>query len=310
MDWRVKALVQGTLSRLPGGMAANDLLQRTLGKRRDQGEHIDQKVRQDWLVHMTQLHRLGFDPRGKLLLEIGTGWLPVFPLCFALVGARGCHTYDLSRHLVSDAVPGTLARLQQHLGALADAAGQPLAEVQARWQQLAAASDGAALLAAAGVEYHAPQDVTRCGLADQSVDLVFSNSVLEHVPGPVIDQMMVETRRVLRQDGLVYHSVNCGDHYAYFDKSLSPVNYLRYTERQWRWLNNDFMYQNRLRPADFLQSAQRAGLHLTMEAWRPRPELLQALDRQAVAPQFRHLPPEQLCCTSIDFAAMPRPPAA
>ena len=38
--------------------------------------------------------------------------------------------------------------------------------------------------------------------------------------------MMREAFRVLRPGGLSIHSVNCADHYAYFDHNVSPINYL------------------------------------------------------------------------------------
>ena len=41
MDWRVKAVVQGLLAKIPTGTVVNDLLQRAVGGRRDEGAHID-----------------------------------------------------------------------------------------------------------------------------------------------------------------------------------------------------------------------------------------------------------------------------
>ena len=77
----------------------------------------------------------------------------------------------------------------------------------------------------ARIEYRAPADATITGLADRSVALVFSNSVLEHVTHAVLGPMMREARRLLEHDGMLLHSVNCGDHYAYFDpkKSSWPI---------------------------------------------------------------------------------------
>ena len=101
MDWRVKGVLQGLLSRVPGGTVLNDALQRAAGGRRDEGAHIDIKFKADWLVQVEVLNRLGFRVQGRDLLEIGTGWLPVFPLCFSLAGARRSHTFDLNRRAVT-----------------------------------------------------------------------------------------------------------------------------------------------------------------------------------------------------------------
>ncbi len=306
MDWRVKAIVQSVLSKAPGGMQVNSALQALLGGRRNLAQHIDVKVTADWLVHARHLRELNFDLSQRVMVEVGTGWLPVMPLCFALAGVGRCITIDLNRHLQLRQVPAVLARLGEHLDAMAQACGQPVASLRQRWQALATIEDGATLLQAAGIEYHAPGDAAATGLGAASVDLVFSNSVLEHVPAAVLGALMRETARILHPDGLALHNVNCGDHYAYFDRSITAVDYLRFSEREWRRWNNDLLYQNRLRAIDFTQAAQAAGLHIVMDHHRARADLLARMNEITVAEPFRHLPNEELCCTSIDFAATPR----
>jgi SAM-dependent methyltransferase len=305
MDWRVKGVLQGLLSRVPGGTVVNDALQRAAGGRRDEGAHIDIKVRADWLVQVEVLNRLGFRIQGRELLEIGTGWLPVFPLCFALAGARRCHTFDLHRHLNLAVMAKALHELERHIPAIAQACGDTESAVRERWQRLVAVGDGAGILQAAGIEYHAPADATLTGLPDASVALVFSNSVLEHITPEVLSPMMRESRRVLQPDGLSLHSVNCGDHYAYFDRSITQVHYLQFTDLQWRKWNNDLLYQNRLRPVDFVDAARAAGMDVLLDMHVPRPELMARFEQIPIAPEFRRYPPEQLCCTSVTFAARP-----
>jgi SAM-dependent methyltransferase len=306
MDWRIKGVIQGTLARAPAGMWLNDRLQALAGGRRDIGQHVDAKVTLDWLVHARHLDQLGWALPGRRLLEVGTGWLPVMPLCFAVAGFGRSITVDLHRHLQLPLVRPVLLRLERHLPAMALACGQPLGTLQTRWHGLTQAGSGLALLEAAGIEYHAPANATRTGLAAGSVDLVFSNSVLEHVPEPVLHALMQETRRVLSPEGLALHNVNCGDHYAYFDRAITPIHYLRYTEAQWRRWNNDILFQNRLRAVDFLAAAQAAGLETVLDTHRGRPELMARMHELPIAAQFRHYPASELCCTSLDFAARVR----
>lgn len=305
MDWRIKGVIQGVLSRIPCGVAVNDALQRAAGGRRDEARHIDIKFRADWLVQVDVLNQIGMRVKGRDLLEIGTGWLPVFPLSFALAGARRCITYDLNRHLNPAVVPSALRELERHLPAIALACGDDEAAVRQRWQRLTSAGDGAAILMAAGIDYRAPADATVTGLPDKSVALVFSNSVLEHVTQEVLAPLMRESCRILQTDGLALHSVNCGDHYAYFDRTITPIHYLRYSENEWRKWNNDLLYQNRLRPVDFVDSARHAGMDVLLDLHVPRPELMARFEQIPIAQEFRRYTPEQLCCTSVTFAARP-----
>ncbi|MBK8743146.1 MAG: hypothetical protein IPM02_28430 [Betaproteobacteria bacterium] len=235
MNWRIKGCIQGVLSRLPAGARLNSLLQSLLGGRTDEARHIDLKFRADWLTLMSMLQRQKFGVRDRVLMEIGTGWLPVLPLCFALAGARQVHSYDLHRHLIPRAASTVLRQLEPQL------------------IQLAA--------------------------------------------------LMNESARLLRDSGLVLHSVNCGDHYAYFDRSITPIHYLRFTTRQWRRWNNELLFQNRLRPSDFTAAAEGAGLRVVSQNRTLRQDLLENLPHTPIAPEFQHYSADELCTTSVTFVA-------
>ncbi|SRR5579871_1715839 len=310
MNWKVKGVVQKVLSAVPGGIWLNDQMQRTVGELRHFDATVDSKVIDDWMVLAAHTRALNRPLRNLAVMEIGTGWFPTLPMCYYLAGARECQTFDLNRHLNAGETLRMARRLQKHLPAIAqlsgDASREALADVEARYAALApalAANDAADLLRRAGIIYHAPGDAAATGLPDSSLDMVFSNSVLEHVPGPVIQAMFHEQRRVLKPGGLAVHSVNCGDHYAYFDRARNPVEYLTYSENEWSFWNNDLLYQNRLRPSDFLNMARAAGLALPLIEFRPKPALLEKLPSLKIDPRFAAYPPAELCCTSIDFVA-------
>lgn len=292
MNWRLKGLIQKGLSAVPGGVRLNDALQRSVGGLRHPERNMSMKVTQDWLVLARHMRELGMPLEGLRYMEVGTGWFPTLPACFLLAGARSVVSFDLTRHLDAGLTDTLWRHLETHLPAIAEVAGQPLDTVRARY----------AARPRPNVDYRAPADATRSGLADNSVDVVFSNSVLEHVPRPVIAGMLHEAHRVLRPGGLSIHSVNCADHYAYIDPDITFINYLTYTEADWTFWNNDLQYQNRMRPSDFVALSEQAGLTTVLSVHRPRPELLAALPSLNIAAEFRGYPEDQLCSTSVDFA--------
>jgi hypothetical protein len=109
---------------------------------------------------------------------------------------------------------------------------------------------------------------------------------------------------VLRSGGVAIHAVNCADHYAYFDRKITFINYLAYSERQWRLWNNEFQYVNRLRPRDFVAMAVNTGFDVRLRKVRIRRELKPALETMALAPEFRHYDPDELCATSVLLGAI------
>ena len=302
MHWRIKGIVQKALSTVPQGTRVNDLLQRTVGGLRNFDRQVESKV-DDWVIFVDHLANLGVPVRGLRLFEIGTGWFPTLPVCFALAGAGSCQTFDLTRHMSPKLTRRMLAAMERLLPKIAEASKRPIEDVRADYEKITNQPTLPAILDAARIHYHAPADATKTSLPDNSVDVVFSNSVFEHVPREVIGDMMRESRRVLRGGGLAIHCVNCGDHYAYVDRAITPINYLTYPSSRWRLWNNDLLYQNRMRPKDFRDLAEREGLEVVLDHYRPRPELLEMLPRMNIAEEFRHYPPEQLCSTSVALAA-------
>jgi SAM-dependent methyltransferase len=310
MNWRIKGIIQKTLSVTPGGSAINNRLQLKLGGLRNFERSVDSKVCDDWFVFLDHLRKIQFPIEGHRFLEIGTGWYPTLPTCFAIAGAQSCLTFDVKRLLDWNLTRRMLRRLEVHLPEMASRAGGSEPVFRDRWTRLMTARDFGEFCELSGIDYRSPGDAAATGLDSCSVDVVFSNSVLEHVPRPVIVDLMRETRRVLRHGGIAMHSVNCGDHYAYFDRSITQIHYLRYGERHFTLWNNSLQYQNRMRPNEFIQIAEDCDLQIRLNLQRPRPELLAHIGETPIARAFRHWPPEQLCTTSVDFVAQPRSSAA
>ena len=311
MHWRIKGILQKVLGATPGGETLHYQLQRRFGGLRDPRREIGLKI-DDWEAMVRQLRDAGLDIRGARLLEIGSGWYPTLPLACHLVGAAKVHTCDLNRLLKPDLMRLCIAELERHLPRMAAACDAPLAQVEARYDSLraaAATSDDPATITEGTIDYRAPADVADdAGLQDGSVDAVFSNSVLEHVPPEAIARIHQASQRVLRPGGWVFHSVNCGDHYAYVDPSIHQLHYLRFGEREWAFWNNRFLYQNRLRAHEFVDGAREAGFDIVLDTSHARPQRLAQLQAMTVAAEFAHIPPERLCVTTVDFIG--RKPAA
>jgi SAM-dependent methyltransferase len=303
MDWRAKGVLQKLLGNVPGGEQAHYLLQRRFGGLRGFTREFDIKM-DDWRLMAGHLHQAGLSIAGARLFEIGSGWYPTFPFACYLAGARQVITVDLNRHIKHDLVRDCAVNLGRHTRLIAEASGCPEEDVQRRQRRLAeqlqhssdvgAATDGV-------VSYEAPADASATTLPSQGLDCVFSNSVLEHVLPAAVDAIFREAMRILTPGGIMFHSVNCGDHYAYVDRTINQLNYLKYSDREWRRWDNAFLYQNRMRAYEFVDRAVDAGFDIVLNTECAREKRLAELAAMQVHPQFAHIPPERLCVTSIDF---------
>lgn len=306
MDWRLKGAIQKVLGYVPGGRTIHAELQRRAGGLADFGRECDIKI-DDWKLMMQHLRTCGVTVQGAIMVEIGAGKFPTLPMCLYLAGAERVYALDLNRLIERDLVIDLADRLMIHLSLIAEVTRRPEHELTAMQRAMTTALRRGASLAVATsnvVDYRAPADATSTSLPASSVDVVYSNSVLEHVPGPAIEAMFSESLRILKPGGVMFHSVNCGDHYAYVDRSINQLHYLQFSDEDWAPWNNEFLYQNRIRAKEFPRMARAAGFVVELDTSRPHPRRLAELAKLRVHPQFSAVyTPEELAITSIDFIA-------
>jgi cyclopropane fatty-acyl-phospholipid synthase-like methyltransferase len=119
-------------------------------------------------------------------------------------------------------------------------------------------------LHALGVDYMVgdfPGDL----LPPASIDLIVSHAVLEYVAAAPFMALLHAFRRLLKSDGAMSHWIDFSDEYAYFDKSISPLNFLKYPDWAWRVINNPIIPLSRLRIDDIRRLFASAGFIISHE---------------------------------------------
>ena len=288
--WIAKALVQKTSSKL-GLLPMYHVAQRVLGRLKN----FDPKDRLQYAGKIAA--DIGVETiEGARVVEIGTGWVPVVPMGMHLLGAASIETFDLSRHLQPELSEQALLMLTQHLGELSQRSGARLVGLQNRlslvprgsWQEIAHHMR---------LVYRAPDDFRYSGLPDASADIVYSNLVLEHISPEILTGVLRECRRILKPGGVMWHNVDFTDHYSHTFKSLSPMNFLRYSRGLWDFASNDILYMNRMRRIDYVRAFNAAGFSVTKEV----PYSMADERMVRVHPDFERYPEEELRCKACRF---------
>jgi SAM-dependent methyltransferase len=205
------------------------------------------------------------------VLELGPGRSLGLSLIFLAAGARRVYAVDRFRHLFWDRldrrhIAGVLERLDVEGWPSAAAARQAVRDLESERVSfdpdllIYRQADGAAL-----------------PLADASVDLTYSNAVLEHVHQP--DAVARELARVTRRGGDSVHEIDFRDHFVEHNR----LRFLEFSE--WEWQLRARLrpgYTNRLRVGDFQNLFRQLGFELLsgkvthlfemeeVEAMRPR----------------------------------------
>jgi hypothetical protein len=147
------------------------------------------------------------------------------------------------------------------------------------------------------------EDARDTTLPDRSIDLIFSTVAFEMIRADVLGGLLKEFRRLASFDAVMSHYVGLMNQYATFDNSIGPYNFLKYSDRWWKFLNNPIIHQNRLRVPDYRELFRKNGWHITEERHTSGP--IDELKKIRIAPKFEHHPVEDLLILFAWFVARP-----
>ena len=112
----------------------------------------------------------------------------------------------------------------------------------------------------------------------------------------------------MRDDGLMSVLIDYDDHYSYFDSTISPYNYLQYSDRMWSLFSPALHYQNRLRHRDYLELFQSAGFHVVEDQHKDATEMdLKELEQLSIDARFQNYSLRDLAVHSAFLVIRKRP---
>jgi SAM-dependent methyltransferase len=299
MPWQLKFLRSTAFALLPGGSWLRAIKRKLI----PYAVQLDPETLENAFEMIAMLEGVGLHPRGRVMLEVGSGWWPTIPLLMRLAGARRIYLVDTQRLLDVQLLRGIAGKVRERADTIADRLGADRAHVRATLECPADAQLGD-LLEHFGFVYLAPADATALTLEDGSIDVAISRAVLEHIPAATLARIFAELRRVLNKDGGMCHIVDNSDHWSHADARLSRINFLRYSESRWRWFAiNPLDYQNRLRHSDYLHLAQRAGFRIVEDRSVPDARALDELMQLRIDRAFATYGADDLAILTSRFVA-------
>jgi SAM-dependent methyltransferase len=218
---------------------------------------------------------------GFVALELGPGDSLLSAVVTAAHGAAACHLNDAGAFATVDPRPyKAMAAYLQGLGLPAP--------------DLAAVENLDQVLQRCAAVYGTRGLSSLKSIADQSVDFIWSQAVLEHVRRAEFLDTMRETHRVLRPGGVASHRVDLKDHLG------GALNNLRLPSSLWEqeWMARSGFYTNRLRCSEILSMCREAGFEVELlgqDRWLQPP-----IRRNDLAAEFRQLSDDDLQVKGFD----------
>jgi len=292
MKWKMKNLAFKVLAVTPGGKHFHSLGQALVTRRR---RMVIAKSVRTYALHVEEIKKKG-GPAGKTILEFGSGRNLIAVLLLSASGADRVYAFDIERLATTELVNDAIRQARELDLPWVGADPWPLvsdidADLQSKYR----------------IFYRAPGDAASTGLADQSIDWICSTATLEHIPPEAIDSIMTEARRILKPSGYSSMIIDYHDHYSSTDKSITPYNFYKYSEKEWRRYNPRMHYVNRLRHSDFVKLFDRLGFEITECTEMRPPNSEELLGQVRISEDFRKYDARDLAITTGIFLLAAKP---
>jgi hypothetical protein len=310
--WLVKALVQRGAGALPNPHYWNELFQDRVTHSLDLTKERFETSLGNCQNHLEQLKRFGSTVTSGSFsaFELGTGWYPTVSIGFVLCGARDVWTWDIAPLLRRDRLKHTIRRfLELEQGQALGGHFSVLPERLTRLREVMALCESpeglepAELLEQLGI-YYRIGNASRSGLPSQAVELIVSDVVFEYLPPKELFEILKEFRRIAAPDAVMSHTISLDDQYAAYDSGITQFNFLRFSDRAWRWLSNPIIPLNRLRVSDYRRAFSECGFQVVQETHQRGDPA--ELARTPLAARFRGYSIEDLLVIYTWLVAIPR----
>jgi SAM-dependent methyltransferase len=221
---------------------------------------------------------------GKTCLELGPG--------DSLASALIAHALGAKKSVLVDVGAFAEPRMETYLGVARELArrGYATADVS----ELSSTDE---LLARTDAVYLTEGLASLRTVETGSIDIIWSQAVLEHVRLRELDDVLAELRRILAPGGVMSHRIDYKDHLG------GSLNNLRFPENVWEseFMARSGFYTNRVRNSEFLRRIETAGFDLIdvrPGRWDSLP-----ISRSQMAKPFRILDEDDLLTRHVNIVA-------
>lgn len=303
MRWQLKLLKNSLMGILP--ISIQEQLRLIKRKIYPHRIDLDKRTLDQGIQQVQMLIEAGFAPFGKDYLELGTGWSPIIPIVFYLAGCRTLTLVDGQR-LMDDHTFGQTC--QQLIAYSKEIANQLNTEEQLIEDKLIKLTGLplAAALKQMNAQYLAPCDLFDANLGQNTIDIISSRAVLEHISPTTIKKLFIEFNKLLRSDGAMCHIIDNSDHWEHGDKSIGRLNFLKYSQASFNIISsmNPLDYQNRLRHSEYKTLMKDTGFKVIFDQSPPDQKALNDLNSLRIDKSFQKFTTEDLAIlTSYVVAA-------
>lgn len=267
--WILKASVQKLISLMPYRQKLNYFFQKNITGGVILSDSLFETKLQHCKQHLDAFQKYGVTTLSKTF-ELGTGWYPVVPVGLYLYGADEIYTTDISKLITPKNFKICLEKYIKYYNCgrlkifISNIKKNRIEKIKQVLQSDVQKYPVESLLTELNIHY-IPGTVFKTGSKESYFNLIHSNNTLEHISQKELGKILLLFKKMISKDGISNHFIDLSDHFSHLDKSISPYNFLKYSDAAWKFIDNSIQPQNRLRINDYRNLFYETGWNIIAE---------------------------------------------
>lgn len=265
--WILKAIIQKIISFLPYSQKFNYFFQKYVTK----GVRLTDEYFLERLRH-AQGHLFAYQQNtGNIFpdttLELGSGWYPVIPVYFFLVGSKAIYTMDINLLTNKKRIFQTIKKYVEFIDSNSKEAEKLfLPDRINALKRIFSLNYNTIdeILKELNIQYIV-SDARKTGFSENSFNLIHSNNTFEHIYPEILKDILIEFFRILKPGEIMSHSIDLSDHFSHYDRSITNYNFLRFSQKQWNLIDNCVQPQNRMRVSEYENMFSQLGISFQID---------------------------------------------
>lgn len=270
--WKLKAVIQNMIALMPNKEKVNYFFQKHVTKGVNlNDEYFEFKIGHS-RDHINYFNKYGNTDVDKTIIELGSGWYPIIPLMMYLTNSGKVVSLDVQSWMNKEtqitAIKKVIdwhdnGKIQKYFSSFD----------KTKWEKLQDISKNSSAYTFDQINDIIGltlmlKDARSLDFKNQSIDFICSNNTFEHIYPEILTGILKEFKRVIKSDGVMSHFIDLSDHFAHYDKSITIYNFLKYSDKSWKVIDNNIQPQNRLRFKNYRQIYHQLQIPITEEEIR------------------------------------------
>ena len=197
------------------------------------------------------------------ILDVGTGWYHHEPFLFYLSGNFKVYLFDIMDKAEINYIKNYLNGISDRLAEICDFFEISFDQARNKLDFLLSLNKKSEIYETCNFHPVITKETDSLFLPENSIDLMISNCVLNHIPLSILKPELKMLKKILKTTGRMHFLVGHDDHWTFHDRSANMFQYYKYSDAFYKlFFETNFQFQNRLIKTEWEQLFEESGIKI------------------------------------------------